>query len=211
MRRSFLCTIVFAAACLLLSAQETQAQYAYGASGIGYDPNTKIVYGYSRTSVDAWAGSYYDPYVEGFLFDPYNLRDWGYSRGYMHYYAAVVETASFTAPRTRYDVESDHYVISWYSVSVTVCDYYGFYGGCGYDPYGFSNFFGGYYGGFNYFGGGYGGYVPERTYYLGTTGISGITPAECSGEEATSYSMTAEGSGEPTAMGRTPAEILPAA
>lgn len=200
MRRSFLCTIVFAAACLLLCAQETRAQYAYGASGIGYDPNTKVVYGYSRTSVDPWAGSYYDPYVEGFLFDPYYLRDWGYSRGYMHYYAALVETAAYTTPSTQYDVISDHYVISWYSVSVTVCDYYGFYGGCGYDPYGFSSYWGGWYGGFNYFYGGYGGYVPERTYYLGTTGISGITPAECEGSSsATTYSMTSEGSSEPAA------------
>lgn len=184
--------------CLLLSAQQTQAQYAYGASGIGYDPNTKVVYGYSRTSVDYWAGTYYDPYVEGYLYDPYYLRDWGYARGYESYYPAVVETAAYSTPLTRYDVISDHYVISWYSVSVTICDYYGFYGGCGYDPYGFSNFWGGWYGGFNYFYGGYGGYVPERTYYLGSTGISGITPPpdDCDGSTATSGdAMMASSSG----------------
>lgn len=198
MRKSFLCTIALAAACLLLCAQETRAQYAYGASGIGYDPNTKVVYGYSRTSVDYWAGSYYDPYVEGYLFDPYYLLDWGYARGYMSYYAAVVETAAYSRPSTRYDVISDHYVISWYSVSVTVCDYYGFYGGCGYDPYGFSGYWGGWYGGFNYFYGGYGGYVPQRTFYLGTTGISGVTPPpdEC---EDGAYAMSAEGGSEPQA------------
>lgn len=189
MRKSFLLTIVFAAACLMLCARETRAQYAYGASGIGYDPNTKIVYGYSRTAVDYWAGAYYDPYVEGFLYDPYQLRDWGYSRGYEDLYDAYVETGAYSTPNTRYDVISDHYVISWYSVSVTVCDYYGFYGGCGYDPYGFGNYFGGVGGGFDYFYGGYGGYVPERTYYLGSTGIAGITPDECSGGTANSAAM----------------------
>ncbi|HEV7890821.1 MAG TPA: NBR1-Ig-like domain-containing protein [Pyrinomonadaceae bacterium] len=193
MRKSFLLTIVFAAACLMLCAQETRAQYAYGASGIGYDPNTKIVYGYSRTAVDYWAGAYYDPYVEGYLYDPYQLRDAGYSRGYEDLYDAYVETAAYSSPSTRYDVISDHYVISWYSVSVTVCDYYGFYGGCGYDPYGFGNYFGGYGGGFDYFYGGYGGYVPERTYYLGSTGISGITPSECGGSAAGSAQMDGPG------------------
>lgn len=190
MRKSFLLTIVFAAACLLLCAQETRAQYAYGASGIGYDPNTKIVYGYSRTAVDYWAGAYYDPYVEGFLYDPYQLLDWGYSRGYEDLYDAYVETGAYSVPSTRYDVISDHYVISWYSVSVTVCDYYGFYGGCGYDPYGFGNYFGGGGGGgFGYFYGGYGGYVPERTYYLGSTGIAGVTPDDCGGSAASSAAM----------------------
>jgi hypothetical protein len=211
MRNPFLSAIALAAMCLLLCAQETRAQYAYGASGIGYDPNTKVVYGYSRTSVDYYAGTYYDPYVEGYLFDPNYLLDWGYSRGYESYYPAVVETAAFTSPSTRYDVLSDHYVISWYSVSVTVCDYYGFYGGCGYDPYGFGNFFGGSYGGFNYFYGNYGGYVPERTYYLGTTGISGVTPPpdECEGDSAAS-AMSADATSAPQAASGGTGEYEPA-
>lgn len=200
MRKSFLLSIVFAAACLMLCAQETRAQYAYGASGIGYDPNTKIVYGYSRTAVDYWAGAYYDPYVEGFLYDPYQLRDWYYDRGYEDWIDAYVETASYTTPNTRYDVISDHYVISWYSVSVTVCDYYGFYGGCGYDPYGFGNYFGGYGGGFGYFYGNYGGYVPERTYYLGSTGISGITPDDCGGGSAGAADYSVDGGVGPAGM-----------
>lgn len=176
MKKQILSALMFAALCLLLCPQQAEAQYAYGASGIGYDSATKIVYGYSRTSVDYYAGTYYDPYVEGFLFGPFGLHDYGYNRGYESYFPAVVETDTFSAPSTRYDVISDHYVISYYSVSVTICDYWGFGPGCGYDPYGFS-FFGGQFGGFNYFNGwDYYGYVPERTYYLGSTGIAGITP-----------------------------------
>lgn len=87
----------------------------------------------------------------------------------------MVETGSYTNPSTTYTVISDHYVISWYSVTVEVCGYYGFYGGCGYDPYGYNYFSPGSYGGFNSFYGGYGGYVQNRTYYLRSTGIAGTT------------------------------------
>lgn len=179
MRKHIPGILTLAALFLFVAPLAARAQYAYGSSSISYDSVTKRVYGYSRTWVDAPAGAYYDPYVEGFLYNQYGnypLASGG-NRGYMHYRRAEVRTGAYTTPSTRYDVISDHYVISWYSTSVTVCGYYGFYGdSCGYDPYGFS-FLGGWYGGFgSFFGPGYGGYVYGRTYYLGSTGISGITP-----------------------------------
>lgn len=170
--------MIFAFTLFLSNQFRTHAQYAYGASGIAYDGSTRYVFGYSRTEVDYYAGLYYDPYVEGFLYDQYNTYplSYGASRGYEYVIPAEVNTDAFSSPSTRYDVISDHYVISYYSVSVNICDYYGFGEGCGYDPYGYSYLPGGGFGGSNYFYGPGGGYVPSRTYYLGSTGISGVTP-----------------------------------
>jgi hypothetical protein len=179
MTKYVLGAVMLAALFLFAAPRTANAQYAYGSSSISYNPTTKQVFGYSRTSVDYYAGAYYDPYVEGFLYSQYSNYpvSSGGNRGYENWVAAEVRTSTNSTPSTRYDVISDHYVIAWYSVSVTICDYYGFFGGCGYDPYGFSFLGGGRFGGFwNFFGPGYGGYVPERTFYLGSTGIAGITP-----------------------------------
>jgi hypothetical protein len=191
--------LMLAVLCLLAAPQTARAQYAYGSSSISYDPVSKQVYGYSRTSVDYYAGAYYDPYVEGFLYSGLSNYpvDAGADRGYEDWIPAEVNTSTFSTPSTRYDVISDHYVISWYSVSVTVCDYYGFYDGCGYDPYGFGFLGGGWFGGFgNFFGPGYGGYVPERTYYLGSTGIGGVTPPPDTCSSSSSTYSTGDGSTE---------------
>jgi Ig-like domain from next to BRCA1 gene len=182
MRKSILHGFILGVLCLLLWPQQAQAQYAYGYSGIAYDTDTHEVFGLSLTELDYYAGTYYDPYVEGFMYYQYSNYpiDYGADRGYESYFDAEVDTYSPSGlPNTEYDVISDHYVISWYSVDVTVCDYYGFYDGCGYDPFGFSYLGGGDFGGFNYFyGPGYGGYVPERTYYIGSTGVGIITPPD---------------------------------
>lgn|GEM_PF-4466676 len=180
MKKYILSALIIVVLHLVFGAQAAHAQYAYGSSGIGYNSVTRQVFGYSRTSVDYYAGAYYDPYVEGFLYSALSNYpvDAGADRGYENWIPAEVDTSTLSTPLTRYDVISDHYVISWYSVSVTVCQAYGFSSNCGYDPFGYSFFGGGWFGGFwNFFGPGGGGYVPERTYYLGSTGIAGITPA----------------------------------
>lgn len=193
--------------CLLLVAQKAQAQYAYGISAIDYDDQTHTVYGYSATEVDYYAGYYYDPYVEGFMYDQYN--SWpiasGSSRGYEYLIDAEVYTYKYGAlPNTEYDVISDHYVIAYWSTSVVVCDEY-YYSNCTqdywYDPWGYGFFGGGNFGSpYWWWGNYYGGYVPERTFYLGTTGVGIITPPDScplntSAKAANPYdSMTAEAS-----------------
>ncbi|HYN85409.1 MAG TPA: hypothetical protein VER32_09160 [Pyrinomonadaceae bacterium] len=206
MRRSTLCAMALAALCLFLWPQEARAQYAYGISAIEYDSNTKEVFGYSATEVDYSAGFYYDPYVEGFMYGPFGLIDYGSSRGYESYFPAQVFTYTFNAlPNSEYDVISDHYVIRWFSVDIIIydddCYYYfmGCYGYNWYDPYGFSFLPGGNFGPYNYFWGwNYYGYVPEWTTYVGTTAVGIFTPPDdpCSSSTAdkTDYmDMSAEG------------------
>jgi hypothetical protein len=206
MKISTLCAIALAALFLMLTPQKAQAQYAYGISAIDYDDQTQTVYGYSATEVDYYAGYYYDPYVEGFMYDQYNYNPIasGYSRGYEYLIDAEVYTYKYGAlPNTEYDVISDHYVIAYWSTSVTVCDDYS-YSGCyadyWYDPWGYSFFGGGDFGSpFWWWGNYYGGYVPERTFYLGSTGVGIVTPPDScplnsSAKAANPYDMTAESS-----------------
>jgi hypothetical protein len=184
MSRSILCAIVFAAVCLCVLPQQARAQYAYGVSAIGYDDTTKEVFGYSGTELDYYAGYYYDPYVEGFMYDQYNYYpiDSGYSRGFAYYWPAEVNTYRWgTLPNTEYDVISDHYVIAAWSTSVQVCDDY-YFSGCWadywYDAWGYGFLGGGDFGApWWWWGSWYGGYVPARTYYLGSTGVYIITPS----------------------------------
>jgi hypothetical protein len=183
MKTSTICAFVFAVMCLFALPQQAKAQYAYGISAIGYDDTTKEVFGYSATELDYYAGYYYDPYVEGFMYDQYNYYpiDSGYDRGYAYYWPAEVGTYRWPAqPNTEYDVFSDHYVIAAWSTSVQVCDDY-YYSGCWadywYDAWGYGFLGGGNYGApWWWWGNWYGGYVPEMTYYLGTTGVYIITP-----------------------------------
>lgn len=183
MRTSTICTFVFAVMCLFALPQQARAQYAYGVSAIGYDDTTKEVFGYSATELDYSAGYYYDPYVEGFMYDQYNYYpiDSGYNRGFAYYWPAEVGTYHWPAqPNTEYDVFSEHYVIAAWSTSVRVCDDY-YFSGCWadywYDAWGYGFLGGGDYGApWWWWGNWYGGYVPERTFYLGTTGVYIITP-----------------------------------
>ncbi|HEX8149792.1 MAG TPA: hypothetical protein VF591_21610 [Pyrinomonadaceae bacterium] len=169
--------------CLCVLPQQARAQYVYGTSAIGYDDNTKEVFGYSSTELDYYAGYYYDPYVEGFMYDQYNYNpiSSGYNRGFAYYWPAEVGTYHWPAlADTEYDVFSDHYVIAAWSTSVQVCDDY-YFSGCWadywYDAWGYGFLGGGDYGApWWWWGNWYGGYVPERTYYLGTTGVYIITP-----------------------------------
>lgn len=184
MRTSTICAFVFAALCLCILPQQARAQYAYGTSAIGYDDTTKEVFGYSSTELDYYAAYYYDPYVEGFMYDQYNSSaiDSGYNRGFAYYWPAEVGTYHWPAqPNTEYDVISDHYVIAAWSTSVQICDYY-YFSGCWadywYDAWGYGFLGGGYYGApWGWGGNWYGGFVPERTFYLGSTGVYLVTPA----------------------------------
>ena len=205
MKISKLCTIAFAVLALVLISQKAQAQWAYGISAIDYDDQTQTVYGYSATEVDYYAGYYYDPYVEGFMYDQYNYGpiDSGWSRGYEDLIDAEVYTYKYGAlPNTEYDVISDHYVIAYWSTSVVVCEPY-YYSGCTadywYDPWGYSFFGGGDFGSpYWWWGNYYGGYVPERTFYLGSTGVGIITPPDScplnTAKSANPYDMMAESS-----------------
>ena len=179
--KKYLFITLILAAFPILTAVNTHAQRAYGLSRIAYDPVSREIFGYSRTEVDYYAGAYYDPYVVGSLYGQFSRfrLDGGVDQGYQNYIPAEVFTSSNTTPLTRYDVVSDHYVISYYTFEPGYCDYYGYSQGCGYDPWGYG-FLGGIWdGGFGDFWGPGNGYiVPNRMIYLGSTGISGITPPE---------------------------------
>lgn len=109
----------------LLAPGEAKAQYAYGISSIEYIDSSNIVEAYSVTELDYYAGWYYDPYVEGYLYSGNNLVSSGYSLGYADYGDAVVHTQ---APGTQFTLESDHYVVAY-------CYYYDCYYECGYYYY----------------------------------------------------------------------------
>lgn len=176
MRTSALGILLFAALCCFLSPREAAAQTAYGISAIQYDSTRNVVEGYSATELDYYAGYYYDPYVEGYLFRGNTLASSGYSLGYADYIDAVVYTSTPGAPGTQFTLESDHYVVAYNY-------YYDCYYGCGYyyyDPWGYRFASGGDYGGYYGFPGfSSPGYVMQQYFYLGTTAVQITTPSEC--------------------------------
>lgn len=178
MKPLFICAVFLASIFLLCTPQSAYSQYAYGLSDIAADSNARRVYGYSTTYLDYKAGYYYDPAVQGALFDQYDNEvplDQGYAEGYADEIDAEVFTqTSVYRPRTRYDVYSNHFVRAYFYYSS--CS--GFSSGCYWDPFGFSSFTGNRNGG--YPGGPFNSYyfVVSRLYYLGTTGKSLVTPSD---------------------------------
>ncbi|HEV2798920.1 MAG TPA: NBR1-Ig-like domain-containing protein [Pyrinomonadaceae bacterium] len=176
MRRSALGILLFAALCCFLAPQEAKAQTAYGISAIQYDDARNVVDAYSATELDYYAGYYYDPYVEGYLFRGNTLASSGYSLGYADYIDAVVHTSVTGTPGTQFTLESDHYVVAYYY-------YYDCYYGCGYyyyDYWGYRFTSGGDYGGYYGFPGFTSpAYVQQQYYYLGSTAVQLTTPSEC--------------------------------
>jgi Domain of unknown function (DUF4214) len=226
MRTSIFCAILFVAFCCLALPQKAQAfcygGTAYGSSYVLFDDQTQTVYGYSATELDYCAGLYYDPYVEGYLYQGNSAVDAGSSLGYADYYAAEVYTASAAQPVTQYTVLSDHYVVAYYSYYG--CTY------CFYDPFGYNGFApGGDYGGwYDFYGGFAGGYYDYQFFYLGSTYEQLVTPSwcqlnntgsvynynsyyaanTCSCQEPTVH-ITFAGSGIPLAKGTPPANSPP--
>jgi hypothetical protein len=145
MKKSLFCLLVLAALWMFVSPQKAQAQYVFGYSEVGYNQNSRYVYGYSSTTLDYYAGLYYDPEVAGYLFWQFENEiplDEGYGYGFEDIFPAEVFNYS-TAYRssTVYDEQGNHYITPYYS------NYY--YYNYWYDPYGFSFFTGGTYGGYH--------------------------------------------------------------
>jgi hypothetical protein len=176
MRTSALGLLLFAALCCFLMPQEAKAQTAYGISAIQYDDSNNVIDAYSVTELDYYAGYYYDPYVEGYLYRGNTLASSGYSLGYADYVDAVVHTTTPGTPGTQFTLESDHYVVAYYY-------YYACYYGCGYyyyDYWGYRFASGGDYGGYYGFPGfSSPGYALQQYYYLGTTAVQITTPSGC--------------------------------
>lgn len=176
MRKPALSILLFAVFCCFLVAEEAKAQTAYGISAIQYDDSRNIVDAYSVTELDYYAGYYYDPYVEGYLYRGNALASSGYSLGYANYISAVVHTSATATPGTQFTLESDHYVVAYYY-------YYSCFYGCGYyyyDYWGYRFAPGGGYGGYYGFPGfSSPAYLMQRYYYLGTTAVQITTQSQC--------------------------------
>jgi hypothetical protein len=183
MRKSIVSGMMLAALLLIMSAQRVEAS-AWGLSGVGYDSQTREIFGVSATWVDYDLAWYYDPEVLGELYWEYDIEgplDSGYGIGlslpeYGILIPAVVYLYSLQyLPLTLYTTYSTHFIRAYYYY--TSCS--GFSNGCYFDPFGFSNYFGGFFGsdngwpgfGFNPFN-----LVPGRRYTLGTTHVSIRTP-----------------------------------
>ena len=193
MKISTLCAVVFAALCFLAWPQATQAQYycgggtAYGISIIAYDDPTHGVYAYSGTELDYCAGVYYDPYVEGYLYEGglteflADAVDSDYGYGYADIYPAEAYTGVAAKPNTRYIIKTYHYVVAYYN------QYACFSPGCGYywyDPWGYYFSGGDYGGGYNFWGYYNPGYYTMQFYYLGSTMVDIYTPYFCTGSSS---------------------------
>jgi hypothetical protein len=115
-------------------AAQAQAQYVIGVSAIAANPQT--VDTYSSTELDPVANYYYDPYVEGYLFRKYfTSLNWDLIRnGSAHGGSSYIAYGYMSAPteiRSRYQHESDHYVVSYFYEYQPCCGYY-FYNPAGY-------------------------------------------------------------------------------
>lgn len=179
MKTSTIFTVLFAALCCFILPQQVKAQEcgggtAYGSSYALFDDQTQTVYGYSATELDYCAGLYYDPYVEGYLYEGNVPIVAGANLGYAYVYAAEVDTSAAARPSTQYTVLSDHYVVAYYY-------YYDNYNYNFYDPFGYNSFLqGGDYGGWNNFWSGFSvGYRSYQYFYLGSTYDQTVTPSEC--------------------------------
>lgn len=189
MKTSTLCALAFFALCCLAWPQQAQAQYcgggvAYGTSIITYDNNSTNVYAYSATELDYCAGIYYDPYVEGYLYEGRlteflrDAVDSDYGSGYADIFPAEAFTSASAKPVTRYIIKTYHYVIAYYN------QYSCFSSGCGYywyDPWGYSFAGGDYGGGYSFWGYYNPGYYYRQYYYLGSTSVDLYTPYFCPG------------------------------
>lgn len=172
----------------LVSPEKVYSQSAYGLSDVGYDSNTREIFGVSATWLDYQIAWYYDPEVLGELYWQFHNEiplDSGYGIGlsqpqYGLLIPAVVDLYSTSyLPVTRYTTFSTHFVRSYY-VYESCSGGFGFLAPCYPDPFGLSNFSGGFFGPsfgwpglpFNPFF-----FVAGRRFRLGTTEASIVTPS----------------------------------
>lgn len=171
MKVRFVFMLLLAVLCGLLMQQKAQAQ-VYGVTVLQYAPSSHAFSGYSATDIeDPDIGYYYDPYVEGYLYDGSgNLLSAGGNQGSGDYAPAEVYTSATGAPHSSYTLVSDHYLAGYFAYYYGGYDYY-------YDPYGYSFLEGGNYGGDWYFAPGPGAeYITYQYIYLGSTGVNLQTP-----------------------------------
>src|SRR5258708_38322627 len=117
MKKHFLCALFFALL-FVLSAHHAKAGQVWGESIVGYDSNSREIFGYSATWLDYDAGYYYDPSVQGFLFWQFDNEvplDSGVADGYADFIPAEVWLySSLYRPATTYETYSNHFVIAYY-------------------------------------------------------------------------------------------------
>ncbi len=146
-----------------------QAQSVIGVSAIVY-PNPATVDTYSATSLDYYANYYYDAYVEGYLYQkaqPYlpwvEIRSGSAYSGSSSNTADGYMQAPLTVPST-YQLESDHYLVAYYSY------YDEYYGTWSYwNPYGYGFTSAGNPSGYTFPFGSAPTSVEQQYIYLGTT------------------------------------------
>lgn len=187
MRKPIIATAFMVCFLFVLTPQQALSQSVFGLSSVGFDSNTREIFGTSATWLDYQLAWYYDPEVLGELYWQFNNEvplDSGYGIGlslpqYSLLIPAIVNLYSTSyLPLTRYTTFSTHFIRSYY-VYDSCTGGFGFFAPCYVDPFGFSNYFGGLFGdtfgwpgfGFNPFF-----FFAERRFTLGTTQASIVTP-----------------------------------
>ncbi len=179
MKQRFLFSVIIAGLFILFSSAQTFAGEIVGISIVGYDRQSREVFGYSGTWLDFDAAYYYDPAVQGELYWQFNNEvplDNGYSEGFGVFPAQVWLYSAQYLPLTVYSTYSNHFVIAYYYYCYDYC-YYNYW----YDPFRFNFFEGGDFGGwyfleqpdfYPYC------YVYSREIYVFSTGASIRTPSD---------------------------------
>lgn len=185
--KTIIATIFLAGLLALVSPSTTYSQSVYGLSEVGYDSNTREIFGASVTWLDYQVAWYYDPEVLSELYWQFHNEiplDSGYGIGlsqpqYGLLLPAVVDLYSTSyLPVTLYTTYGTHFIRSYY-VYESCSGGFGFLAPCYPDPFGFSNYFNGFFGPsfgwpgftFNPFF-----FVAGRRFRLGTTEASIVTP-----------------------------------
>ena len=153
------------AVCAFFAVGKANAQQVWGTTDVFVDTTLRRIHGYHATEVDFIAWQYYEPLVDGFIYDEFgNELDFNTDVDHTGFTAECTTESSYQPGRT-YFVISDHYV----GLLVFVEQPGG--GGPAYwNPFGFGfSDLGGFIPFFG-FGPGTGGYVVVQYIYLGSTG-----------------------------------------
>ncbi|HEX7773283.1 MAG TPA: IPT/TIG domain-containing protein, partial [Pyrinomonadaceae bacterium] len=165
LKRTTICALILLAVCAFFAVEKANAQQVWGSTDVIIDTNLRRIYGYHATEVDFIAWQYYEPLVEGFIYDQFgNELDFDSDVNHTGFTAEAFTESSYQPGRTFY-VISDHYV----GLLVPAPSPEG--GGPAYwNPFGFG--FSGPGGFFDFWGFGPGspGFVVVQYIYLGSTG-----------------------------------------
>ena len=165
LKRTTICALILLAVCAFFAVEKANAQQVWGSTDVLIDTNLRRIYGYHATEVDFIAWQYYEPLVEGFIYDQFgNELDFDSDVNHTGFIAEAFTESSYQPGRTFY-VISDHYV----GLLVPAPSPEG--GGPAYwNPFGFG--FSGPGGFFDFWGFGPGspGFVVVQYIYLGSTG-----------------------------------------